>query len=89
MNSEKFTDYAEDKLKVMQLLELSEWKQIELLADGIKEPAWRRFILDNRTATIPEFIESVRRITEDGVPFRRQEDYKQRNGGRKINQASA
>lgn len=89
MNSEKFTDYAEDKLKVMQLLELSEWEQIELLVDGIKGPSWRRFILDIRIVTIPEFIERVRRITEDGVPFRRQEGYKQRNGGRKINQASA
>lgn len=77
-NSEKFTDYVEEKLKLMQFLNLSEREQIELLADGVKEPTLRRFVLDTRAVTIPDFIERVRRITENNIPGRRQEsgDYR-------------
>lgn len=35
--SEKFIDYVEEKLKLMQFLNLSEREQIELLADGVKD----------------------------------------------------
>lgn len=71
-HSEKFTDYVEDKLKLMQFLTLSEKEQIELLADGVREPNLRRFVLDIRSTSIPEFVNRVRRITEDG-PIRQRE----------------
>ena len=65
--SEKFADYAEDKLKLMQFLNLSEKEKIELLADGVKDPALRKFALNTWATSIPEFIEHIRRITEDSV----------------------
>ncbi|XP_076385878.1 uncharacterized protein LOC143264115 [Megachile rotundata] len=65
--SEKFADYAEDKLKLLQSLKLTEKEKIELLADGVKDPSLRRFALDSWATTVPEFIEHIRRITEDTV----------------------
>jgi len=65
MHSEKFVEYAEEKLKLMQFLKLSKREKIELLADGVKEPSLRRFALNARVNTIPEFIDYIRKITED------------------------
>nr|XP_012147359.1 PREDICTED: uncharacterized protein LOC105663389 [Megachile rotundata] len=70
MYSEKFADYAEDKLKLMQSLTLTEKEKIELLADGIKDPSLRRFALDTWATTVPEFINHIRKITEDNVAQR-------------------
>lgn len=64
-HTEKFIDYAEDKLKLMQSLKLTESEQIELLADGVKDISLRRMVLNTWATTIPEFINQVRRITED------------------------
>lgn len=63
--AEKFIDYAEDKLKLMQFLTLTEEEQIELLADGVREPILRKLVLNSGAATVPDFIEQVRKITED------------------------
>lgn len=37
----RFIDYAEDKLKLMQSLSLSETEKIDFLADGVKDPLMR------------------------------------------------
>ncbi|CAL1672464.1 unnamed protein product [Lasius platythorax] len=72
-HTEKFVDYAEEKLKLMQFLTLTEKEKIELLADGVKDPSLRRFALNTWAADIPEFLEHMRKITEDGVVNRRQD----------------
>ncbi|XP_011694049.1 PREDICTED: uncharacterized protein LOC105453626 [Wasmannia auropunctata] len=69
--SEKFIDYAEDKLKLMQFLTLTEKERIELLADGVKDFAFRRFALNSWAASVLEFLEHMRRILEDSVIARR------------------
>ncbi|XP_011690850.1 PREDICTED: uncharacterized protein LOC105451855 [Wasmannia auropunctata] len=69
--SEKFIDYAEDKLKLMQFLTLTEKEKIELLADGVKDFAFRKFALNSWATSVPEFLEQMRRISEDGVVARR------------------
>lgn len=66
VHMEKFIDYAEDKLRLMQFLTLTEREQIELLADGVKEPSLRRLVLNSGAETVPDFIEQVR-ITEDNI----------------------
>ncbi|XP_054015862.1 uncharacterized protein LOC128896516 [Hylaeus anthracinus] len=71
--SEKFVEYAEDKLNLMQFLSFSEKEKIELLADGVKDFAIRRLVLDTWITNVPDFIEHVRRITEDSVKIRRTE----------------
>lgn len=40
---EKFVDYAEAKLKIMQFLNLTEKEKVQLLANGVKDPALCRF----------------------------------------------
>lgn len=75
-NTEKFVDYAEDKLKLMQLVNLTEAEQIEILADGVKDSSLRRLVLNTWAVTVPEFINYVRRITEDrSVPDRRVDNH--------------
>ncbi|XP_011699701.1 PREDICTED: uncharacterized protein K02A2.6-like, partial [Wasmannia auropunctata] len=69
--SEKFIDYAEDKLKLMQFLTLTEKEKIELLVDGVKDFAFRKFALNSWATNVPEFLEQMRRISEDGVVARR------------------
>ncbi|XP_071571820.1 uncharacterized protein [Temnothorax nylanderi] len=71
MHTEKFVDYAEDKLGLMQNLSLSEREKIELLADGVKESTLRKLVLSTWITNIPDFIEHVRRITEDSAVPRR------------------
>jgi len=66
-HSERFVEYAEDKLRLMQLLTLTEREQIELLADGVRDPHLRRLVLTTWAQTVPEFIEQVRRMTDDEV----------------------
>ncbi|NEV49186.1 hypothetical protein EUZ93_01520 [Wolbachia pipientis] len=69
-----FSDYAEDKLKLMKFLKLSEKEKIEMLADGVREPSVRRLVLNTRVETVPDFIGHVRRITEDSMPFKQHEN---------------
>lgn len=45
MYKEKFVDYAEEKLSLMQNLSLTEKEKIELLADGVKDPTTRKLVL--------------------------------------------
>jgi type IV secretory pathway TrbF-like protein len=71
-HSEKFIDYAEDKLKLMQFLNLSEKEKIELLADGVRDPFLRRFALGTGASSVPNFITHIRKITEDSVLVRQQ-----------------
>jgi len=44
-HSERFIDYAEEKLSLMQLLSLSEKEKIELLADGVRDSILRKMVL--------------------------------------------
>ncbi|XP_071653044.1 uncharacterized protein, partial [Temnothorax longispinosus] len=69
--TEKFVDYAEDKLGLMQNLSLTEREKIELLADGVKDSTLRKLVLSTWITNIPDFIEHVRRITEDSALPRR------------------
>lgn len=71
MHLEKFVDYAEEKLSLMQNLSLTEKEKIELLADGVKDPALRKLVLSTWITNIPDFIDHVRRITEDSTLPRR------------------
>lgn len=71
MRTENFIDYAEDKLKLLQFLKLTEREKIKLLANRVKEPTLRRFALDTRVNTVSEFLEHIQRITEDNIPFKR------------------
>ncbi|RLU21486.1 hypothetical protein DMN91_005859 [Ooceraea biroi] len=66
-HTEKFVDYAEEKLSLMQALALSEKEKIELLADGVKEPGLRRMVLGSWATNIPDFLNYVRRVTEDAT----------------------
>lgn len=76
MHTEKFVDYAEEKL-TLQFLNLTEKEKFELLADGVKDHSLRRFALNTWANTVPEFIEHIRKISEysisDSIVFRRQE----------------
>lgn len=72
-HTEKFVEYAEAKLNLMQMLSLSEKEKIELLADGVKDYGLRRMVLNTWIDNVPDFIDHVRRITEDGVITRRGE----------------
>lgn len=67
MHVERFVDYAEAKLQLMQFLSLSEKEKIELLADGVKDQQLRKLVLNTWVDTVPDFINHVRRITEDSV----------------------
>jgi len=62
-HSEKFLDYAEDKLKLMQQLNVSEEERIELLADDIK-PFLRSLALGFWGDSVPDFINYIRKISE-------------------------
>jgi len=88
MRSESFIDYAEDKLKLMQFLKLTEREKIELLADEVKEPTLRRFALDARVNTVTEFLEHIRRITEDNIPFKRLDNNDPRQQLKRTNNTS-
>ncbi|KMQ85079.1 gag polyprotein [Lasius niger] len=57
----------------MQLLNLSEKEKIELLADGVKDYNLRRIVLNTWIDNVPDFIDHVRRITEDSVIVRKRE----------------
>lgn len=72
-HTEKFIEYAEAKLNLMQLLSLSEREKIELLADGVKDFHLRRMVLNIWIENVSDFIDHVRRITEDSVIMRRGE----------------
>lgn len=61
-NAEKFLNYAVDKLNLMQFLQLSEREKIEMLTDGVKNLALRRFVIDMQTETVPRFISRKRRM---------------------------
>ncbi|KMQ83497.1 gag protein, partial [Lasius niger] len=80
MHSEKFVDYAEEKLSLMQNLSLTEKEKIELLADGVKDSALRKLVLSMWVMNIPDFIDYVRRITKDSTLSRRS-DSNTRLGG--------
>lgn len=54
-------------MKLMQFLKLTEKEQIELLADDVKDRGLRRLVLNSWANTVPEFIEQVRKITEDEI----------------------
>lgn len=72
-HTEKFIDYAEAKLDLMQFLTLTEREKIELLADGVKDFTIRKLVLNTWINNVPDFIEHVRKITEDHVVARRGE----------------
>lgn len=69
----KNIDYAEAKLNLMQALKLTEKEKIELLADGVNDFNLRRMVLNTWHTNVPDFIEHVRRITEDNVVVRKGE----------------
>lgn len=71
MFKEKFVDYAEEKLSLMQNLSLTEKEKIELLADGVKDPITRKLVLSTWVTNVPDFIDHVRRITEDSTLSRK------------------
>lgn len=81
-HSEKFADYAEDKLTLMQTLTLSEKEKIDLLADGVKDPVLRKLVLSTWISKIPDFIEHVRRITENSTVPKNKDLNNSRFGGR-------
>lgn len=70
-HTEKFVEYAEEKLNLMQFFKLSEKEKIELLTNGVKNYTLSKTVLN----TIPEFIEHVRRITEDSVISKKGEQF--------------
>lgn len=51
----------------MQLLSLSEKEKIELLANGVRDSKLRKMVLSTWITNIPNFLEYVKRITEDTV----------------------
>lgn len=65
--AEKFSEYAEDKLRLMQFLTLTEKEQVDLLADGIKDTWMRKLALNSWAVTVPDFLEYMRRVSEDRV----------------------
>lgn len=64
-HSEKFVDYAKDKLSLMQSLSLSEKEKIDWLADGVKDPIIRKLVLSTWITNIPDFLDHIRKLTED------------------------
>lgn len=66
-SKEKFIDYANDKLNLMQFLDLSERDQIDLIAAGIKLPIIQVAAVDTRLERTSDFLEHMRRITEATV----------------------
>lgn len=67
---EKFIDYANEKLNIMQFLDLSERDQIDLLAASIKLPMIQVAATDLRIEKLSDFLEHIRRVTEAAVtPF--------------------
>ncbi|KAK2578069.1 hypothetical protein KPH14_012854 [Odynerus spinipes] len=70
-HNEKFIEYAEAKLTLMQPLPLSEKEKIVLLAVGVRDPIVRKLVLGTKTDSIPKFLNMVRRITEDSTLYRR------------------
>lgn len=79
--TEKFIDYAEDKLTLMQMVSLTEKEKIDLLADGVKDPVLRKLVLSTWINNIPDFLEHVRRITKDTM-LPKPKDTNVRFGGR-------
>lgn len=65
--AKKFSEYAEDKLKLMQFLTLTEREQIELLTDGVKDMWMRKLALNSWATKVPDFLDYMRRISEDRV----------------------
>ncbi|CAL1672860.1 unnamed protein product [Lasius platythorax] len=69
-SKEKFIDYANEKLNIMQFLDLSERDQIDLLPAGIKLPMIQVAATDLRIEKLSDFLEHMRRVTEAAVtPF--------------------
>lgn len=65
--SEKFLDYAEDKLKLMQAPSLTEREKIDFLADRVRDPLLRGLIMNTHITEVPDFIDHVRKLTEDSL----------------------
>lgn len=63
-HSEKFRDYAEAKLDLMQSLNLSEKEKIKFLTDSVKDYQLRKMVLHMWITNVPDFTELVRQITE-------------------------
>lgn len=59
---EKFIEYANDKLDIMQALDLSENDQINLLATGIRDSNLIAVALSGEA--LPHFLDRLRIITE-------------------------
>lgn len=68
-HAEKFVQYAEAKLNLMQFLR--EKEKIELSADGVKDFVLRRHVLDTRFDNVLDFIDHVRKLTEDDVSVKK------------------
>lgn len=84
--TERFSDYAEDKLNRMQFLKLSECEKIEMLADGVRDPTLCRFAVDMQVGSLPQFIERFRKLV--GVSQRQFESKEGRSGARHSNSNS-
>ncbi|CAL1680906.1 unnamed protein product [Lasius platythorax] len=61
---EKFVDYVNNKLNLMQFLDLSEREQIDLIAAGIKLPMIQVAAMDARLEKLSDFVKHMRRVTE-------------------------
>lgn len=64
----------------MQALSLTEKEKIDLLTDGVKDPILRKMLLSTWITNIPDYLEQVRRITEDSTFIRRGETNYQSGG---------
>lgn len=67
---EKFIDCANDKLNLMQSLDITERDQMDLLAEGIKLPMIRIAAVDTRFERVADFIEHLMRVTVAKVTIR-------------------
>lgn len=68
---EKFVQYAEEKLNLMQMLTLTEKEQIELLADGVHDLVIRKLVRSTWITNISDFLEYVCKVTKDTTLYKR------------------
>lgn len=66
-SEEKFVDYANGKLKLMNIIDPTDLDQIDLSAARVKDPTFRPMALTSRMATIGDFLHYMRRMTEDEI----------------------
>jgi len=79
-HKEKFIDYVNDKLDLMQCLDLTVMNQINLLATGVKESNLRIVALSMVGESLENFIERMRDITDEAGIANNWRDSNQPNG---------